>query len=58
MKPQKRQLFFVIGGIFGAGLEHSLLPPGGIWIRVGLTTVAAIVVIGLLAWLLPHSRTA
>lgn len=54
MNPNKRQLFIVIGGIFGAGFVHSVLPPGDIWIRAALTAAAAILISGLLALLLPH----
>ena len=58
MNSNKRQLFIVIGGIFGTGFVHSILPPGDIWIRAELTAAAAIVICGLLAWLLPHSPKA
>ena len=54
MNPNRRQLFIGIGGIFGAGFVHSLLPLGDIWIRAALTAAAAIVIGGLLALLLPH----
>jgi hypothetical protein len=54
MNPQRRQLFTAIGALFGAGLLHSLLPPGDLWMRAALTAVAAVFIFGLLAWLLPH----
>lgn len=42
-----------IGGIFGAGFVHGLLPAGDIWLRAALTAAAAIGISGLLALLLP-----
>jgi hypothetical protein len=54
MKTKKRQIFITMGGIFGAGLVHSLLPPGNIWIRAALTAAAAILSLGLFAWLFPQ----
>jgi len=54
MNPNKRQMLIAMGGIFGAGLVHSLLPPTDIWIRAALTGLAAIAFSGLLALLLPR----
>lgn len=54
MNLKKRQIFVVIGGIFGAGCVHSLLPPGNIWIRAALTAATAIAIVGVFSWLLRH----
>ncbi len=53
MNKNARQSLIFIGGFFGAGLVHSLLPPGDIWIRAAITAAAAVIITGLLL-LLPH----
>ena len=58
MNLQRRQPFLAVGAIFGAGLVHSLLPPGEIWIRATLTAAAAVLIFVLLTWLLPQSPKA
>lgn len=54
MNKNARQSLIFIGGFFGAGLVHSLLPPGDIWIRAAITAAAAVIITGLLLLLLPH----
>jgi len=54
MNLRKRQFIVGIGGIFGAGFVHSLLPPGNIWIRAALPAATAIVIVGLSSSLLRH----
>jgi len=58
MTAQRRQPLIAIGAIFGAGLVHSLLPPGEIWMRATVTAAAAILIFLVLAWLIPQSPKA
>ena len=56
MNPQTRQILIAIGGLFGAGLVHSLLPPGDIWIRALITAASAMAISVLLMVILPGRR--
>ena len=51
---RKRQLVSAVGGMFGAGLVHSILPPWETWMRATVGAAAAVVIFLLFALLLPR----
>jgi hypothetical protein len=58
VNPKRRRLIIVIGGIFGAGFVHGVLPSWDIWIRAAVTGAVAFAFAGFLALLLPHPPAA